>query len=103
MPNFTIVDAIHSLRPGATWSIEEDYASLNWLDETQIKPTEAELITEAARMNQEATDTAYKALRAAEYPPITDYIDGVVKGDQTQIDAYIATCQAVKSKYPKPN
>jgi hypothetical protein len=45
---------------------------------------------------------AYKAKRAAEYPPITDYIDGVVKGDQAQIDAYIAACQAVKAKYPKP-
>jgi hypothetical protein len=40
--------------------------------------------------------------RAAEYPPITDYLDGVVKGDQAQIDAYIAACQAVKNKYPKP-
>ena len=44
---------------------------------------------------------AYIAKRAAEYPPITDYIDGVVKGDQTQIDKYIADCQAVKAKYPK--
>ena len=44
---------------------------------------------------------AYKAKRAAEYPPITDYLDGVVKGDQTQIDKYIADCLAVKAKYPK--
>ena len=44
---------------------------------------------------------AYIAKRASEYPPITDYIDGVVKGDQAQIDKYIADCQAVKTKYPK--
>lgn len=44
---------------------------------------------------------AYKAKRASEYPPITDYLDGVVKGDQVQIDKYIADCQAVKAKYPK--
>ena len=44
---------------------------------------------------------AYKAKRQAEYPPITDYLDGVVKGDQTQIDKYIADCLAVKAKYPK--
>jgi len=44
---------------------------------------------------------AYKAKRASEYPPITDYLDGIVKGDQTQIDKYIADCQAVKAKYPK--
>jgi hypothetical protein len=44
---------------------------------------------------------AYKAKRAAEYPPMTDYLDGVVKGDQAQINKYIADCQAVKVKYPK--
>jgi len=44
---------------------------------------------------------AYIAKRAAEYPLITDYIDGVVKGDQAQIDKYIADCLAVKAKYPK--
>lgn len=44
---------------------------------------------------------AYITKRAAEYPPITDYLDGVVKNDQAQIDAYIAACQAVKTKYPK--
>jgi hypothetical protein len=44
---------------------------------------------------------AYKAKRAAEYPPMTDYLDGVVKGNQAQIDAYITACQAIKTKYPK--
>ena len=44
----------------------------------------------------------YKQNRAAEYPPITDYIDGVVKGDQAQVQAYINACLAVKAKYPKP-
>ena len=44
---------------------------------------------------------AYIAKRAKEYPPITDYIDGVVKNDQAQIDKYIADCLAVKAKYPK--
>ena len=44
---------------------------------------------------------AYIAKRASEFPPITDYIDGVVKGDQAQIDKYIADCLAVKAKFPK--
>jgi hypothetical protein len=44
---------------------------------------------------------AYIAKRASEYPPITEYLDGVVKGDQTQIDKYITDCLAVKAKYPK--
>lgn len=41
-------------------------------------------------------------LRASEYPPMSDYLDGVVKGDQAQIYKYVADCLAVKAKYPKP-
>jgi len=44
----------------------------------------------------------YAEKRAAEYPPITDYVDGVVKGDAAQVQAYIDACLAVKAKYPKP-
>jgi len=44
---------------------------------------------------------AYIAKRQAEYPPMTDYLDAIAKGDQAQIDKYIADCQAVKAKYPK--
>ena len=46
-------------------------------------------------------EPTYAELRAMEYPSMADYLDGVVKGDQAQIDAYIAACQAVKAKYPK--
>ena len=44
----------------------------------------------------------YVDLRIKEYPSIYDYIDGIVKEDQAQINKYIADCIAVKTKYPKP-
>lgn len=44
---------------------------------------------------------AYKAKRAAEYPSFIDYLDGIVKGDNAQVQAYIDACNAVKNKYPK--
>jgi len=44
---------------------------------------------------------AYIAKRASEYPNVTEYLDGVVKGDQAQIDKYIADCLAVKARHPK--
>lgn len=47
--------------------------------------------------------TKYQRDRAGEYPPITDYIDGIVKGDQAQVQTYIDACLAVKAKYPKPS
>jgi len=51
----------------------------------------------------ELAKTQYQRNRAKEYPSINDYIDGLVKGDQTQIQSYIDACLAVKAKYPKPN
>ena len=43
----------------------------------------------------------YKYKRAAEYPPMADYLDAIVKGDTAQQQAYIDACLAVKLKYPK--
>lgn len=54
-----------------------------------------------AAVNAWVDPTLYQRQRAREYPPMADYLDGVVKGDQAQIDAYIAACLAVKAKYPK--
>ena len=66
-----------------------------------ITDTEADAIRTAVQ--QAVFDAqSYAQKRASEYPDFRDYLDGVVKGDQAQIDAYIAACQAVKAKYPKP-
>ena len=92
--------AIQSLRPGAEWVLRGD--ELEWVDKVQSQPTESEISAEILRLQSVQELTKYQRDRAAEYPPITDYIDGVVKGDQDQIDAYISACQVVKSKYPKP-
>jgi hypothetical protein len=59
------------------------------------KPTWQHLELELAKLN-------CKTKRAAEYPPMADYLDGIVKGDQAQVQAYIDACLAIKAKYPKP-
>jgi len=43
----------------------------------------------------------YKHNRVSEYPDFKDYLDGIVKGDQAQVQKYIDACLAVKAKYPK--
>jgi len=43
----------------------------------------------------------YQELRATAYPPATDYLDGIVKGDTAQVQAYINACLAVKARFPK--
>lgn len=55
-----------------------------------------ELVKQAA-----LAKTQYQCQRAAEYPPMADYLDAIVKGDQAQVQAYVDACLAVKAKYPK--
>jgi len=67
----------------------------------EVQPTEEQLNAfESEADAVEALNQVY-ANRKAEYPDIYDYMDGIVKSDQAQIDKYIADCQAVKDKYSK--
>jgi hypothetical protein len=43
----------------------------------------------------------YKQLRAAAYPPMADYLDAIVKGDDAQLQAYKDACLAIKARFPK--
>jgi tRNA A37 N6-isopentenylltransferase MiaA len=100
---FGIVDALQTLAPGAEWVLTGDqYSGLQWLSQDIEQPTEETLLDEVARLQAEYDALEYQRLRAPEYPPMSEYLDGIVKGDQNQIDAYIAACLAVKAKYPKP-
>jgi len=74
---------------------------LEWTDDEQTQPTEDEIQAEIARLDAEFVAKEYQRKRAAEYPPMADYLDGIVKGDQAQVQAYIDACLAVKAKYPK--
>ena len=61
-----------------------------------------ELDQKTKKEEWEKVKNQYDYKRKDSYPPITDYLDGIVKGDQAQIDKYIADCLAVKAMYPKP-
>ena len=74
--------------------IDDSFVHLLPAGSVQITDAEAESL-------RPVYTPTYAEKRASEYPPMTDYLDGVVKGDQAQIDAYIAACLAVKTKYPK--
>jgi len=75
---------------------------LHWDEKLGAQPTQEQL--DAAWAAKVAADdaVAYKVKRAVEYPPASNYLDGIVKGDQAQVQAYIDACLAVKAKYPKP-
>lgn len=48
-------------------------------------------------------DDSYDKKRAMAYPPIADFVDAWVKGDDEALDAYRAACLAVKQRFPKPS
>jgi len=90
------MNAIHTLYPEAV--------KTKWKSDTEMYAwdkdgNEIELDLDA--INNWVDPEAYKEKRRVEYPPVADYLDGVVKGDNAQITKYIDDCRAVKLKYPK--
>lgn len=95
----SLADAIYSLRPGATWSCGPDYGSLNWMDETQTKPTEEEVNAELQRLLIVYEETEYQRLRIKAYPSIEDQLDTLF---HLGYDGWKAQIQIIKDTYPKP-
>ena len=91
MNSIQFITALHSVYPQITRIV----------DDKAYDADGNEVAYDKAAVQAYVDAHAYISKRAKEYPPITDYIDGVVKGDQAQIDKYIADCLAVKAKYPK--
>ena len=70
-------DALQSLRPGAEWVLRGDV--LEWLDQTQTEPTEAEIDTEIARLTAEQPWEVLRAerdqlLAETDYLALSDHV-----------------------------
>lgn len=109
-----ISKAIKSLHPNSEFTIEnEDIDTILWIknkpagydfkDQNEKQNKLQELMIELDRLKIIEQNNAYQKKRSAEYPDFRDYLDAIVKGDQTQLQAYIDACNAVKQKYPKPS
>ena len=74
-----------------------------FLSELELDAAIAELPAGDYSADKQAALThAVGLARKAEYPPIEEYIDGVVKGDDAQVAAYKAKCLEVKKHHPLP-
>ena len=95
-----ITDAIKSLKPNASWVLTgTSYSGLDWKDESQTKPTEAEVEAEVKRLQAEYDSKDYQRKRASEYPSVVDQLDLIY---HSGIDAWKAKIKETKDKYPKP-
>jgi len=92
-----LMAAIQSLRPGAQLVIRGDV--IEWMDDTQTQPTDAEIATEMARLQAEYDNNQYQRDRAVAYPPMADQLDDIFHNG---VAGWKETIQAVKDTYPKP-
>ena len=100
MENYNLIRALELLAPGVNWSIhgDQNYLNIKWLDETQTKPTEEEIVQKVAELEYQEEVNEYQRQRAAEYPPYADQFDQIFHDG---IDAWKATILEVKRRYPK--
>jgi hypothetical protein len=96
-----ITKAILAINPKAeVVIIDENLTTIQWLNNTQPIPAN-EIIAKQQELIAEYQSNKYKRNRENEYPNFKEYLDGIVKGDNAQVQKYINDCLAVKAKYPK--
>ena len=97
----TIIKSIRAINPNAQVVVKGDNVNnIEWHNGTTPIPAN-EILAKQQELITEYESNQYQRDRANKYPDFKDYLDGIVKGDQAQIDKYIADCLAVKAKYPK--
>ena len=97
---FDVIESLGGNRSDILRVVGNTYEGIEWIGESKFTKEEVEV--ELGRLKLEQESKKYQELRTAEYPDFRDYLDGIVKGDQNQIEEYIQKCLAVKEKYPKP-
>jgi len=95
----SIIDALLELRPGAEWSIDSrDYNKLVWLDKTQTKPTEEELVRKKVELEYMDEINQYQRDRLAAYPSAGDQFDRIFHDG---VEAWKEDIQGIKNVYPR--
>ena len=97
------IDAILRAYPTAS-RVSSKYGAFD-ADGNQIELDQALVDAAAAEIQAERDATQYQRNRQPEYPSLATFADAYYwaqKGDNTKMDEYVASCDAVKAKYPKP-
>jgi hypothetical protein len=95
----TKANALFSLRPGAEWVLRGD--DLEWLDQNQTKPTEAEIQAEVARLTAlEPARIATENRRAAYIAEADPLFFKAQRGEAT-MEEWQAKVADIKARFPK--
>ena len=95
-----LMTAIQSLRPNAELVIRG--TEIEWMDETQTQPTDAEITAEISRLQAEYDSKQYARNRAEAYPSLTEQADMAYWDRQNGTTTLDDAISAVKTTYPKP-
>ena len=93
------VKALQSLRPGAEWVLRGD--DLEWLDQNQTQPTDAEIDAEVARLTAlEPARIATENRRAAYIAEADPLFFKAQRGEAT-MEEWQAKVADIKARFPK--
>lgn len=95
----TIAKALYSLRPGAEWSIRED--QLEWLDQTQSCPTDAEIQAEIDRLQAAEPARIAGEKRRVAYTYEADPLFFKAQRGEATLAEWQAKVAEIKARYPK--
>jgi hypothetical protein len=93
--------AIASLRPGAEWVLRGD--ELEWLDQHQTQPTDAEIQAELDRLIAEQPRKEAQAARAAAYAAEADPLFFKAQRGEATIEEWQSTVADIRARFPYPN
>ena len=94
-----IPTALKALTPGAEWIVYgEDYSGIEWLDKSQTKPTEEDVVRKVAELKYMDEINQYQRDRLAAYPSAGDQFDRIFHDG---VEAWRGDIQGIKNVYPR--
>ena len=91
--------ALEALKPNSEWAVTGDqYSRLTWLDKSQTKPTEEEVVRKIAELEYMNEINQYQRDRLAAYPSAGDQFDRIFHDG---VEEWKGDIQGIKNVYPR--
>ena len=92
------MDAIQSLRPNAQLVTRGDV--IEWMDDVQTQPTDAEITTEISRLQGIYDSQEYARARATEYSALNQF-EMQFDDQQNNTTTWVDAINDIKARFPK--
>ena len=97
-----LVQALIKLKPNAKWKVNGDtYADIEWLDENETKPTEAEVNQAVTEVTAERESNLYKGQRREAYGSLEAQLDMLYWDKKNSTNTWVEFVDQIKTNIPK--